>query len=62
MARVENFDPSSLAANDATDSWTLGGAYLINGDNLKLTLNYMQGTVGNGDSNSRILGRLQLVY
>ena len=62
MGRVESFDPSSLAANDETDSWTLGGAYLINGDNIKLTLNYMQGTVGTADSNGRLLGRLQIVY
>jgi len=62
MGRLEHFDPSSLAANDETDSWTLGGAYLINGDNLKLTLNYIQGTVGQGDSNGRLLGRFQVMY
>lgn len=62
MGRLETYDPSSLAANDETDSWTLGGAYLINGDNIKLTLNYMQGTIGPADSNSRVLGRLQIMY
>lgn len=63
LARYETFDPSDLVGGDRTSLRTLGFNYLIKGDDLKLSLNYLIGNPPNAPHHlDRLIARLQVIY
>lgn len=63
FARYETYDPSSIARADSTDMTTLGFNYLIKGDDLKLSVNYLIGEPPGAPHHlDRLIGRLQVVF
>jgi phosphate-selective porin OprO and OprP len=62
LGRYESYESNTSLPGSSTREWTVGGSYLIKGDDLKLTLNYLRGDIDGTGSDGRILGRLQLVY
>ena len=61
VVRYGTYDPSSLLPTDDTTLWTLGLNYLVHGDDLKLSLNYLLGDDSTG-RDSRVLSRLQVKF
>ena len=63
VVRYETFDSNTAAANATTNVWTYGVNYLIRGDDLKLSLDYLSGRqptpAPHGD---RVIGRLQVMF
>jgi phosphate-selective porin OprO and OprP len=63
VVRYETFDSNTATGNTTTEVWTLGINYLIKGDDLKLSLNYLSGQqpdpTPQGD---RLIGRMQLMF
>lgn len=63
VVRYENYDSNKSTANTTTDVWTFGINYLLKGDDLKLSLDYLTGQqpspTPRGD---RIIGRMQVVF
>lgn len=63
LARFETFDPNRAARQDDTELWTLGFNYLIKGDDLMLSLNYVIGNPPTARTHqNRLITRLQLVF
>lgn len=63
VVRYDTFDSNTALGAMETDEWTFGVDYLIKGDDLKFSINYLLGdqpaAVGRDD---RLLGRLQVVF
>jgi len=63
VVRYESYDSNTHVGNTTTDLWTFGVNYLIKGDDLKLSLDYLSGEqpspAPHGD---RLLGRMQVVF
>lgn len=63
VARYESYDPSNLALADRTNLRTLGFNYLIKGDDLKLSVDYLIGNPPEAKSHEdRFLARLQVIF
>lgn len=63
VVRYESYDSNTAIGNTTTTVWTLGVNYLIKGDDLKLSVNYLNGDQPNGfDDGDRLLCRVQLVF
>jgi phosphate-selective porin OprO and OprP len=63
IARYETFDPNRAARSDNSDLWTLGFNYLIKGDDLMLSLNYLLGDPANVRTHqNRLTTRMQVVF
>ena len=63
IARYETYDPSRTVAGDDANLWTVGFNYLISGDDLMLSLNYLLGDpAGPRDRERRLTTRMQLVF
>jgi phosphate-selective porin OprO and OprP len=59
----ESFDPSDAVGADDTTMSTIGLNYLIKGDDLKLSLNYLLGDPPTTSKNQgRLIGRLQVAF
>lgn len=63
VVRYETFDSNKATSNTTTDVWTFGFNYLLKGDDLKLSLNYL---VGNQPApaadGGRFMARVQVVF
>jgi phosphate-selective porin len=63
VVRYETYDSNKATAATTTDLWTFGINYLLKGDDLKFSLNYISGEppapLPHGD---RIIGRVQVVF
>jgi phosphate-selective porin len=63
IARYETYDSNTAVGNTTTNAWTFGLNYLLHGDDLKLSLDYVTGRppvpTPHGD---RLLGRVQVVF
>jgi phosphate-selective porin len=63
LVRYETYDSNTAAANTTTDLWTFGVDYLFNGDDLKLSLNYLLGDQpAPATDGGRLLARVQVVF
>jgi phosphate-selective porin len=63
VVRYETFDSNAATSNTTTDVWTFGINYLIKGDDLKLSLNYLSGQQPNPTpQGDRVIGRMQLMF
>jgi phosphate-selective porin len=63
LLRCEEFDPDKGAAGNTIRSWTLGVNYLIKGEDLRLMLDYIHGTVpGSASDGGRVLTRMQVLF
>jgi len=63
VVRYEQLDTNQSTANTTSENWLFGLNYLIKGDDLRLSLNYMVGDpAGPLSSQDRLLGRLQIVF
>lgn len=63
VLRFETFDSNTAVPNTTTDVWTFGVNYLLKGDDLKLSLNYLAGAQpAPAVSGGRFLGRVQIVF
>lgn len=61
LVRYDNFDPNKNKVNDMRTEYTAGLNYFIDGQALKLMLNYTYYTVENGTYGSRIMAGTQIV-
>lgn len=63
VVRFDSFDSNTATVNTTTDEWTFGVNYLVRGDDLKLSVNYLSGSqpapLPHGD---RVIGRLQVMF
>jgi len=63
LVRYETYDANTASANTTTDIWTFGVDYLFNGDDLKLSLNYLLGDQpAPASDGGRLLARVQVVF
>jgi phosphate-selective porin len=63
VLRFETFESNTAAPNTTTDIWTFGVNYLLKGDDVKLSLNYLAGRPpAPAPSGGRFLSRLQVVF
>lgn len=68
LVRYEEFDPrlgadNNTATTSTSKTWTFGLNYLIKGDDLKISANYMLGNPGGPeDTQGRFFTRVQLVF
>jgi phosphate-selective porin len=64
FVKFESFDPNRSVNADTTDVWTLGLNYLVKGDDLKLSLNYLLGNAPGAPEHSqgRVLARVQVIF
>lgn len=63
VVRYESYDSNTAAGNTATEEWTIGVNYLLKGDDLKLSLNYLSGNPPSpAPQGDRLIGRLQLMF
>lgn len=61
--RFESYDSNAALPNTTTDTWTFGVNYLLKGDDLKLSLNYLAGRQPPpARDGGRFLGRMQVVF
>lgn len=63
VVRYETYDSNTTTGNTTTDLWTYGINYLVKGDDLKLSIDYLSGQqpkpAPRGD---RVIGRMQLMF
>ena len=63
VARYETYDSNTSTAATTSRNWVLGLSYLLKGDDIKLSVNYMLGDpAGPLNHEDRVLGRIQIVY
>jgi hypothetical protein len=63
IVRYESFDSNVAVGRTTTGVWTFGFNYLIKGDDLKLSLNYLSGSQpAPAADGGRFLGRVQVVF
>ena len=63
IVRYESFDSNVAVGRTTTGVWTFGFNYLIKGDDLKLSLNYLSGSQpAPAVDGGRFLGRVQVVF
>ncbi|MEO6003926.1 MAG: porin [Opitutus sp.] len=63
VLREEQFDPNTATSGNTVRTSVVGFNYLIKGDDLKLSLNYLIGNAaGNAADANRFLARVQVVY
>lgn len=63
VVRFERYDSNKATGNTTTDLWTYGINYLLKGDDLKLSLNYLSGQQPSPTpSGDRFIGRLQVMF
>ncbi|ACB76632.1 porin [Opitutus terrae] len=63
VLRYEVYDVDRDLAGDTTELWTVGFNYLIKGDDLKLSFNYLLGDLpGPRAEEGRLISRLQVVF
>lgn len=61
--RYETYDSNTALMNATTRTWTFGANYLLKGDDLKFSLNYVRGTPpGPQPAAGRWLGRVQVIF
>ncbi len=61
VLRFDSYDPNTDLAGDDTTAWTFGGNYLVRGDDIKFSLNYLWGD-SPAAHEGRLLGRLQVKF
>lgn len=61
IARCETFDPLRSAVSDDTRLWTLGFNYLLKGQDLRFSVNYLFGETA-GAKQDRLLVRTQVIF
>jgi phosphate-selective porin len=63
VVRYESYDSNTATGNTTTSLWTYGVNYLLKGDDLKLSLDYLSGDqpapAPHGD---RLIGRMQIIF
>jgi hypothetical protein len=63
IVRYESYDSNVAVGRTTTGVWTFGFNYLLKGDDLKLSLNYLSGSQpGPAVDGGRLLGRVQVVF
>jgi phosphate-selective porin len=63
LVKYEEFDSRNGTDNTTSQTWTFGFNYLIKGDDLKLSANYLLGNpAGAGGHQGRFLTRMQVVF
>jgi phosphate-selective porin len=63
VVRREAFDPNTAVGGNTISTWLFGLNYFIKGDNLKLSLDYLDGHVpGSSTDGGRILSRVQVIF
>jgi phosphate-selective porin len=63
VVRYETYNANTALGGNVTSAWVLGANYLIKGDDLKLTFNYMLGDpAGPLNHEGRFLTRLQVIF
>jgi phosphate-selective porin OprO/OprP len=63
IVRYESFDSNVAVGRTTTGVWTFGFNYLIKGDDLKLSLNYLSGSQpAPAADGGRFLGRVQVAF
>lgn len=63
VVRYENYDSNTATAATTSNLWTFGLNFLLKGDDLKFSLNYLQGDPASPvPSDHRLLGRIQVVF
>lgn len=63
VARFEDYDSNTARPNTTTREWTWGFNYLLKGDDLKFSLNYVRGDQPTpAPAAGRLLGRVQVVF
>ncbi|MFT3868159.1 MAG: porin [Nibricoccus sp.] len=63
VVRYENYDSNTATTNTTTKVWTTGVNYLLRGEDLKLSLNYLIGDQPEGfDDGDRLIGRMQVLF
>jgi phosphate-selective porin OprO/OprP len=63
VVRFETYDSNKATGNTTTDLWTYGINYLLKGDDLKLSLNYLSGQQPSpAPQGDRFIGRMQLMF
>lgn len=63
LVRYETYDSNTALGNTTTDVWTFGVNYLLRGEDVRLSLNYLIGDQPNGfDDGDRLIGRLQVLF
>lgn len=63
VVRYENYDSNTATTNTTTKVWTTGVSYLLRGEDLKFSLNYLIGDQPDGfDDGDRLIGRVQVVF
>lgn len=63
LLRTDTYDSNVDRPDTTTHEWTYGITYFLNGDDLKLSLNYLQGYgPGPTPAAGRLIGRLQVAF
>lgn len=63
VVRYESYDSNTSTAATTTREWVFGLNFMIKGDDLKLSLNYLVGKQPSpASSNGRVLGRMQVMF
>lgn len=63
VVRYENYDSNTAASATTSRLWTFGLNFLLKGDDLKFSLDYLQGDpAAPVPSDHRLLGRIQVVF
>lgn len=63
LVRYESYDPNRAVAGDDSTLWTLGLTYLLKGDDLKFSVNYLLGDpAGTLSAQGRLLTRMQVIF
>lgn len=65
VLRYDDFDSNTALPNTTTREWTYGLNYLLKGDDLKFSLNYLRGdtpTPAPSPNAGRLIGRVQVVF
>lgn len=63
LLRSDTYDSNVDRPDTTSHEWTYGITYFLNGDDLKLSLNYLRGYgPGPGPGAGRLIGRLQVVF
>jgi phosphate-selective porin OprO and OprP len=63
VVRRESFDPNTAVSGNTVNTWLFGLNYFIKGDNLKLSVDYLDGHVpGSTTDGGRIITRMQVLF
>jgi phosphate-selective porin OprO/OprP len=63
VARFEEYDSNTATPNTTTNVWTFGINYLLKGDDLKLSLDYLSGKQSSPTPHGdRVIARMQIMF